>query len=42
MFSYKMERLAKTLNIAEHVAMFYFPLVLGTLDNSCKDVLIFK
>lgn len=32
-----MERLAKALNIAEHVAMFHFPLILGTLDNYCKN-----
>lgn len=29
-------RASNTLSIAEHVAMFYLPLVLGTLDNSCK------
>lgn len=33
----KDERLAKALNIAKHVAMFYFPLVLGTLGNYCKN-----
>lgn len=41
MFSSETERLAKALNIAKHVAIFYFPLVLGTLDNyrkKCIDI----